>query len=229
MRPIALLACVVAAMLLPAAAAQAAGRVVLGTPTGPYQRGLGHPHPASVGYGGDGTADLSHLHWSRWGHATATAVGSGRWVWPGQAVATGTVEGTVHVVVSRIRRCHGVRMYTHMVRWIPEYGERYHAEAYEDLCHTDHYPAYHPPADCDDVAFPDGTLASGVKAHGIACATAAALIAASPAEGYAADGGRWRQDGYFCGTDGVVSTLPDDLPSFSCARDRVYVYFTLPA
>src|SRR5258707_421460 len=63
MRLIALVACVVLALLVPAAA-QAAGRVVLGTSTGPYQHGLGHPHPSSVGYGGLGTSDMFQMHWS---------------------------------------------------------------------------------------------------------------------------------------------------------------------
>jgi hypothetical protein len=205
----------------------AKSRVVFGHSFGPYQSGFGHPHPARVGYGGDGTADMEHLRWKHWGQAKATALGVGRWVWPGQSVATGTVSGTVHVVVSRIRTCRGVRMYTRMVRWIPRYGELYHPSPYQDLCKTDHFPPYHEPGHCSDVSFPDGGVATSLQVSGVTCETATALIVASPAERYTiAGGGRWQQDGYFCATDGIVETV-EGRPSYGCSRDLAYLLFEL--
>jgi hypothetical protein len=197
----------------------------------PYQHGLGAPHPTSVDYGGDGTADMNNLRWRNWGGREAFATGTGRWLWPGQSVATGSVQGTVQIVVSNIRRCHGSLMYTRMVRWIPQYGERYHPEQPINLCGDSAGPGYVPRDLCSDVQFPDGTAAKNIGVTQLSCDEADNLILGSPAETYLRrDGGRYMQSGYFCGTDGYPDPdlyTPDPGPNYGCGLDQQSLSFDL--
>jgi hypothetical protein len=205
-------------------------KVVFGRSTGPYQHGLGAPHPPAVDYGGDGVANMSRLRWRNWGGREAFGAGNGAWVWPGQSVATGTTAGHVEIVLSRIRTCDGVRAYTRMVRWLPDFGQHYHPEDALDLC-SDKIPPYVPPASCPDVAFPDGAAATGIQVRNLACSDADALILRSPAEDYLrTGGGRYMQDGFFCGTDGFADpTLytPDPGPWYGCELDQRWLLFSL--
>jgi hypothetical protein len=227
-RPI-LRATTAAALCVAACAAQAAAAtpsLVLGGPWGSGQKGYGKARPATIFNGGDPTGLVEHIRWRHWGAATATAGATASFVWPGQSVATGSTRAKAVVVAFGRRRCHGRRVYQHLVWYFPGYGEKLHRDGAYDLCAKDVYPAVGRDTPCPDVTLRSGAVARSVSVRWMSCAGAANVVAASSAGRYAAAGGRLRSGAFRCGSDGAAASL-DGAATFECRLDRSSVLFSI--
>lgn len=87
----------------------------------PNASGFGDVAPNRIFLGGDPTGDLTGIHWTSWGDATATGTGSSTDVGDDQTVSQGQVE-PVTVTASRLGTCGGHEVYR-AVQWTyPRHG-----------------------------------------------------------------------------------------------------------
>jgi hypothetical protein len=95
--------------------------------------GFGQVKPAKIFNGGDPTGLVTHVVWSSWGGAQATATGTSDYVGPNQSVAQGTEESAT-VVAFNLGTCDGRLMY-HAVEWyFPQHGQAFNPNQYENIC-----------------------------------------------------------------------------------------------
>ncbi len=95
--------------------------------------GFGEVKPAEIFNGGDPSGLVTHVVWSAWGGAQATATGTAEYVGPNQTVAQGTEE-TATVVAFDLGTCDGKLMYQAVEWYFPENGQSFSPGTYEDIC-----------------------------------------------------------------------------------------------
>jgi hypothetical protein len=95
--------------------------------------GFGQVKPAKIFNGGDPTGLVTHVVWSSWGGARATATGTSDYVGPNQSVAQGTEE-TATVVAFNLGTCDGKLMYQAVEWYFPQHGQAFNPGQYEDIC-----------------------------------------------------------------------------------------------
>ncbi|HTS95726.1 MAG TPA: hypothetical protein VMI33_03825 [Streptosporangiaceae bacterium] len=121
----------------PAASASPApaAAVTLGQLAGDFAQGtgFGQVKPAKIFNGGDPTGLVTHVVWSSWGGARATATGTSDYVGPNQSVAQGTEE-TATVVAFNLGSCDGKLMYRAVEWYFPQHGQSFNPGVYENIC-----------------------------------------------------------------------------------------------
>jgi hypothetical protein len=105
---------------------QAAGDFAQGT-------GFGQVKPSKIFNGGDPTGLVTHVAWSSWGGARATATGTSDYVGPSQSVAQGTEESAT-VVAFNLGTCDGKLMYQAVEWYFPQHGQAFNPNQYENIC-----------------------------------------------------------------------------------------------
>jgi len=115
--------------------ASPAGVPTLGQLAGDFAQGqgFGQVKPAKIFNGGDPTGLVTHVVWSSWGGAQATASGTAEYVGPNQSVASGTEE-TATVVAFDLGTCDGKYMYQAIEWYFPQHNQAFNPSAYENIC-----------------------------------------------------------------------------------------------
>jgi hypothetical protein len=114
----------------------------LGQPAGVFVqgKGFGQVKPSEIFNGGDPTGLVTHVAWSSWGGAQATATGTSVYVGPNQSVADGTEE-TATVVAFDLGTCEGKLMYRAVEWYFPQHGQAFNPDAYENICTGSYVPS----------------------------------------------------------------------------------------
>ena len=115
--------------------ASPAGMPTLGQLAGDFAQGqgFGQVKPAKIFNGGDPTGLVTHVVWSSWGGAKATATGTAEYVGPNQSVASGTEE-TATVVAFDLGTCDGKYMYQAIEWYFPQHKQAFNPNTYENIC-----------------------------------------------------------------------------------------------
>jgi hypothetical protein len=117
------------------APASPAGVPTLGQLAGDFAHGtgFGEVKPSEIFNGGDPSGLVTHVVWSSWGGAQATATGTAEYVGPNQTVAQGTEE-TATVVAFDLGTCDGKLMYQAVEWYFPQNGQSFSPSTYENIC-----------------------------------------------------------------------------------------------
>ncbi len=112
-----------------------AGVPTLGQLAGDFAQGqgFGQVKPAKIFNGGDPTGLVTHVVWSSWGGAQATATGTAEYVGPNQSVAQGTEESAI-VVAFDLGSCGGKYMYQAVEWYFPQHKQAFNPNTYENIC-----------------------------------------------------------------------------------------------
>ena len=112
-----------------------AGVPTLGQLAGDFAQGqgFGQVKPAKIFNGGDPTGLVTHVVWSSWGGAQATATGTAEYVGPNQSVAQGTEESAT-VVAFDLGSCGGKYMYQAVEWYFPQHKQAFNPNTYENIC-----------------------------------------------------------------------------------------------
>ncbi len=118
-----------------AAPSAPAATATLGQLAGDFAQGtgFGQVKPAKIFNGGDPTGLVTHVVWSSWGGAHATATGTSDYVGPNQSVAQGTEEAAT-VVAFNLGTCDGKLMYQAVEWYFPQHGQSFNPSVYENIC-----------------------------------------------------------------------------------------------
>jgi hypothetical protein len=111
--------------------------VVLGRPTGPYQRGYGTGRPSAIDNGGDPTGMIEGVRWQSWGENRAFGVGTSSYEPPGKTVADAIPERAT-VVAFNLGSCNGVRSYNAVTWYFPQHGEKFDPTTFRNTCTGDY-------------------------------------------------------------------------------------------
>ena len=212
------------AVVATAASAQAATSPTLGVSRGPSQEGYGHVMPRTIFNGGDPTGLVRRVHWDHWGQPRAIGHGIGDWVWPGLSVAGGGTPLHATVVAFDPGSCAGELAYRKIEWYFPIRGEKFNPRQFINIC-TGRYSSYQPHYDkCGsaDLISPPGQ-ASQIQATGVGCDKARSIVAHTPAINYVQNGGRFRSDGLYCGSQGDDALGPPAL--FECSWGATDILF----
>jgi hypothetical protein len=113
----------------------AAAVATLGQLAGVFAQGtgFGQVKPGKIFNGGDPTGLVTHVVWSSWGGAQATATGTSDYVGPNQSVAQGTEESAT-VVAFNLGTCDGKLMYQAVEWYFPQHNQAFNPNTYENIC-----------------------------------------------------------------------------------------------
>jgi hypothetical protein len=125
--------------------------------------------------------------------------------------------------------CEGRTAYNAVEWFFPSYRQGFHRAVAGEICteHRRHHLVGYHPRHCSAASITRLTRAVSVTTENMTCRSARRLIRTSPAQRYAVAGGRFRHDGFYCGSMGWGEIGPPSI--FECALDRRSVVFEIYA
>jgi hypothetical protein len=183
--------------------------------------GFGSVRPRTIGYGGDPTSFVEHVHWHSWGGARAIGHGFAYWVWPGWCVACASENLHATVVAFDRTDCDGHAIYEHLEWYFPGRGMTFaKGLGPENLC-TGHTPliSFHL-TKCGSVTLDGGRVAKQIQTHGVrsGCAASRRFVVALHPGVYLHRSAKLVHDGWYCGSQEIKGSGRSVPQSFQCAR-----------